>query len=179
MNSQWYIATETFSPRDGDKWAGYVAWSGLAHLDEVVTLDHMLCPTVLPNIEDDFWPHIVNENFLLNYFTDLNFLLTKVENIPEKNLLCVIREPAENVPSSVDARFELIGFDLVETDTATSALVNCGGFPLAFKNDELNSKGLLSSLSRAKEVQNLLRERYPEEHHAKCDVWQVSRRVAL
>lgn len=34
----------------------------------------MLCPTVLKNIEDDYWPHIVNEDFMLSYFVDLNYL---------------------------------------------------------------------------------------------------------
>jgi hypothetical protein len=44
----WFIATEAFTPRDGEAWTKYVSWSGLAHLDEVVSLDPMLCPTVLP-----------------------------------------------------------------------------------------------------------------------------------
>ena len=179
MNQPWYIATESFSPQDGEKWKGYVAWSGLVHLDEVVSLDQMLCPTLLPEIKGDFWPHIVNQDFLLNYFVDLEFLLGQVANISKKNILCVVREPSAETAESFDTRFQLVGFDLLETDTATSALVNCGGFPRAFRNDELNSKGLLSSLSRAREVQTSLRAEYPEEHHAQCEVWQVSRAVAL
>jgi hypothetical protein len=179
MNQPWYIATESFTPNDGEKWKGYVAWSGLAHLEEVVTLDQMLCPTLLPEIKDSFWPHIVNQDFLLNYFVDLDFLLTQVPDVPRKNLLCVVRDPSAEALQIADTRFEIVGFDLLETDTATSALVNCGGFPRAFQNGELNSKGLLSSLSRAREVQLALRAEYPEEHHALCDVWQVSRAVAL
>jgi hypothetical protein len=179
MNQPWYIATEPFSPQDGDKWKRYVAWSGLVHLDEVVSLDQMLCPTLLPEIKDSFWPHIVNQDFFLNYFVDLEFLLAQVANVSRKNILCVVREPGTEVEEGIDARFQLVGFDLLETGTATSALVNCGGFPRAFRNDELNSKGLLSSLSRAREVQSSLRAEYPEEHHAQCDVWRVSRAVAL
>src|SRR5262249_8978200 len=58
----WFIATETFTPRS-DAWAKYVAWSGLTQLDEVVSLDPMLCPSVLPDIKPQYWPHIVNEDF--------------------------------------------------------------------------------------------------------------------
>jgi len=179
MTQPWFIATETFSPRDGNKWQEYIAWSQLAHLDEVVSLDHMLCPTILPDVKDEYWPHIVNEDFLLNYFVDLEFLLQQVAAVPDKNLLCVVRAPDVNAQSIVDPRFILIGFDLVEMDTATSALVNCGGFPRAFQNSELTSKGLLPSLARAREVQLALRNEYPEEHHAQCDVWQLSRAVTL
>jgi hypothetical protein len=179
VTQPWFIATETFTPSDGDNWQRYIAWSGLSHLDEVVSLDCMLCPTVLPEIRDDYWPHIVSQNFLLNYFVDLEFLLTQVASVPRKNLLCVVREPVQSSQSIVDKRFELVGFDLLETETSTSALVNCGGFPRAFQNGELNAKGLLPSLSRALEVQSALSENYPEEHHAQCDVWQIARAVVF
>jgi hypothetical protein len=179
MTQPWFLATRSFSPRDGIKWQEYVAWSQLAHLDEVVSLDHMLCPTILPDVKDEYWPHIVNEDFLLNFFVNLDFLLQQVATAADKNLLCVIREPDADAQSPVDPRFTPIGFDLVETHTMTSALVNCGGFPRAFQNSELTSNGLLPSLTRAREVQLALRNEYPEEPHAQCDVWQLSRAVAL
>ena len=71
----WFIATETFTSRDAEAWAKYVSWSHLSHLTEVVSLDPMLCPTLLPEIKDEYWPHIVNENFMLNFFVDLEFLV--------------------------------------------------------------------------------------------------------
>ncbi len=174
-----FIATETFSPRDGDTWQKYVAWSRLTHLDEVVSLDHMLCPTVLPEIKDEYWPHLVDDDFLLSCFVDLEFLLQQVAAVREKNILCVVREPDAGARLLVDTRFSLVGFDLVDKDTATSALVNCGGFARAFENSELNAKGLLSSLARAREVQAALRKEYPQDDHAQCDVWQIFRAVAL
>ena len=67
----WFIATQRLTSRDGVAWEKYVAWSGLKHLDEVVSLDPMLCPTLLPDIKDEYWPHIVNEDFMLNFFVDL------------------------------------------------------------------------------------------------------------
>jgi len=72
-----------------------------------------------------------------------------------------------------DFRFE--GYDLADVDGSTSALTNCGGFPLAFSNDELTSHGLLPSLERASEAQQALAAHYPEEHHADCSVWALFR----
>jgi len=176
----WFIATERFTSGDQDAWAKYTAWSGLGHLDEVVSLDPMLCPTVLPEIKDAYWPYIVKENFMLNFFVDLEFLLKQVPDIRGRNLLCVYRNPESPTPSyKGSVRFELLGYDLVDVEGGASALTNCGGFPDVFANNELSSKGLLTSHARAVQVQAELRSRHPEEHHADCHVWAISRAVAL
>jgi hypothetical protein len=176
----WYIATKTFTPRGWEAWQKYVAWSGLAQLDEVVSLDPMLCPTVLPEVKNEYWPHIVNENFMLNFFVDLEFLLDQVLGIQERNLLCVYRNPASPPPPYAGpVSFEFLGYDLVDVEASASALTNCGGFPDVFDKGELSSKGLLTSHTRALQVQSELRTKHPEEHHANCHVWAILRGVAL
>jgi hypothetical protein len=174
----WYLATEPFSPRlRPGEWAKYVASSGLSQLQEVVTLDNLLCPPVLHEIKAEYWPHIVNEDFMLHFFTDLEFMLNEVRHVSEKNVLCAFRNPesAPNPPRSESWSF--VGYDLVDTFGGNSALTNCGGFPRAFSSTELSAFGLLSSLERAKEIRHVLREEYPEEHHAHCHVWALFRRA--
>ena len=95
----WFIAKATFTPGLGEAWEKYIEWSGLTQLDEVVSLDPMLCPSVLPDIKPSYWPHIVNEDFLLDYFVDLEFLLEQVAGITDRNLLRVHLNP----PAPVDA----------------------------------------------------------------------------
>jgi hypothetical protein len=68
-----------------------------------------------------------------------------------------------------------LGYDLVDVQHSASALSNCGGFPHAFSNEELTSKGLLASHARAVEVQAALRRHYPQEPHADCHVWAIFR----
>ncbi len=176
----WFIATERFTSGDKETWEKYVAWSSLGHLDEVVSLDPMLCPTVLPEIKDEYWPYIVNEDFMLNFFVSLEFLLKQVPDIRGLNLLCVYRNPESLPPPCEGAvKFEFLGYDLVDLEGSASALTNCGGFPDVFANSELSPKGLLTSHARAREVQAELRIKHPEEHHADCHVWAISRAVAL
>lgn len=178
----WFIATEKFSARSGDAWRKYIEWSGLRQLDEVVSLDPMLCPTLLQTIKDEYWPHIVNEDFALNFFVDLDFLLNqlKLANVADYSLLCVTRNPHSDPAPTIDSiAFEFLGYDLVDVGGSASALTNCGGFPLAFSNSELSPKGLVSNLPRALEVQANLRAFYPAEHHANCHVWSISRASAL
>jgi hypothetical protein len=148
-------------------------------LDEVVSLDPMLCATLLPEIRDEYWPHIVNEDFMLNFFIDLKFLLAQLSAIAEQNLLCVYRDPPTPPPPCIGSvRFEFLGYDLVDVHASASALTNCGGFPDVSDNAELSSNGLLTSHARALQVQSELRVRHPEEHHANCQVWAVCRAVA-
>jgi hypothetical protein len=176
----WFIATERFASGNKEAWEKYIAWSGLGHLDEVVSLDPMLCPTVLPKIKDEYWPYIVNEDFMLNFFVDLEFLLKQVPDIRGRNLLCVYRNPESPPPPCEGAvKFDFLGYDLVDVTGGASALTNCGGFPDVFANNELSPKGLLTSHARAMQVQAELRANHPGEHHADCHVWAISRAVAL
>lgn len=169
----YFIATERFDTLSSG-WQKYIAWSGLTQLEEVVSLDSSLCPTVLPDIKPEYWDYIVNEDFMVRYFTDFEYLSKEIAEIPVKNVLCVFQNPDDSnlqTPSG----FEFIGYDLVERDTRISALSNCGGFRDAFSNAELSSRGLLISHSRAREVQEALRRHYPNEPHARCDLWAIFR----
>jgi hypothetical protein len=171
----WFVATEKFDKSDA-AWAKYIAWSGLEQLDEVVSLDASLSPTVLPDITAEYWNHIVNEDFMLHFFTDLDYLRAETASILRKNLLCVFRNPLTQ-PSyaQVPEGFEFVGYDLMEKDSGVSALMNCGGFPKAFSNSELSEKGLLLTYERARTVQDALVREYPSEHHADCHLWAVFR----
>jgi hypothetical protein len=170
----WFIVTERFDPSNTG-WAKYIAWSSLAQLDEVVSLDGSLCPTVLPNIKPEYWNYIVNEDFMLHFFVDLKYLRNETSEIQIKNTLCVFRNPTRHPSSEVPEGFEFVGYDLVDKDSSVSALTNCGGFPKAFSNGELSEKGLLRNHERGREVQETLRQQYPNEHHADFHLWAIFR----
>jgi hypothetical protein len=171
----WFVATEKFDKSDAG-WAKYITWSGLEQLDEVISLDCSLCPTVLPNIKTEYWNRIVNKDCMLYFFTDLEYLRIETASILRKNLLCVFRNPFTHPSAAqVPEGFEFIGYDLVEKDSGMSALTNCGGFPKAFSNGELSEKGLLRTHERARTVQDTLVREYPNEHHANCHLWAIFR----
>jgi hypothetical protein len=67
---------------------------------EVVSLDPMLCPRVLGELRHDYWPHIVNEDFMLDFFVDLDFMMAQLSEVETKNILCVfvIRLPSQSHP---------------------------------------------------------------------------------
>jgi hypothetical protein len=171
-----YVVTNRFDSEVGYEWERYIAWSGLHHLVEVVSLDGMLCERSPEAFDDADWPHVVNEHFMLDYFTDLDYLLRRAQLAERMNLLCVYRNPVEP-PSPPRDRFcfELVGYDLIDVTTSISATLNCGGFPEAFQPSDLNNYGLVPALDRAREIQNALREKYRHESHAETHVWAVNR----
>lgn len=172
-----YIAIEKFGPSDSAKWNGYIEWSGLTQLNELVTLDSMLCPRAPQEMQDSYWPHVVNEDFMLDFFVDLDFLLSELADTRNLNILGVIRMPSEDVSSLKWSGFAFLGYDLMDKDVGNSALTNCGGFPEAFGNSELSSVGLIPDFGRAVDVQRTLRSKYyPTEYHADCDLWAIFRR---
>lgn len=174
LMTPWFIATEKFDKSDVG-WEKYVAWSKLDQLDEVVSLDGILCPTVLPKIKPEYWSRIVNEDFMLNFFKDLDYLRGEIAEIPRTNLLCVFRNPSAHPTSEVPNDFAFVGYDLVDVESQISALTNCGGFVDVFSNNELSEKGLLRSFERSREVQADLRRQYPHEPHANCHLWSIFR----
>lgn len=171
-----YIATQKYGPWNGEDWLKYIEWSDLKQLKELVSLDGMLCQPVLPITKDEYWPHIVNEDYMLDYFTDLDYLMGEVSEIESKNILCVFKNPVSHPKAPTnDLTFRFLGYDLVDLEGDASALSNCGGFPSVFSNEELNEFGLLGSHDRSLEVQGQLKHLYPEEHHADCHIWAIFR----
>jgi hypothetical protein len=176
MISPLFLATERFDPSDGEKWQSYCQWAKIGGLVEIVSLDGMLCPRLVTELREEDWRHIVCKDFRLDYFCHLDYLKQRVQNVRRRNILGLYRNPETHIvaaPAPED--FDFVGYDLIEEQTNVSALVNCGGFPDVFRNDELNRFGLLESFERASEVRRLLPERHPEEPHARCEMYAVWR----
>jgi hypothetical protein len=171
-----FIATRRFDPSDGEKWQKYIEWSKISGLSEVVSLDGMLCPHLVKEFLDEDWRHIVCEDFRLDYFYDLDYLVRRIDGIPRRNLLGLYRNLENHIDEApAPGAFEFVGYDLIEEQTQISALSNCGGFPDVFRNDELNQFALIGSFNRAHEIRATLAERHPEEPHAQCELYAIWR----
>ena len=173
-----FIATQRFDPSDGETWSRYLAWARIPNLTEVVSLDGMLCPHIVHDFNDEDWNHNVLEDFRLDYFLDLDYLLRRVAGVSRKNILGLYRNPQTDIRIAPGpGHFVFLGHDLVEEATQISALSNCGGFPQTFSNDELNQFGLISDFSRASQIHKQLPERNPQEPHAERELYAIWRLI--
>ncbi len=74
----YYTAIERFDPDNGERWVGYIRWLGRTDLKRLVTLDSLLCPPVVHPESADNWQFVSKEEFMLDFFTDLDFVLRRV-----------------------------------------------------------------------------------------------------
>lgn len=171
-----YTAIETFDPLCGETWVNYLIGSGLHHLQELVSLDCMLCPSVIQELREEDWAHMICEQTYYGLFRDLDYLLERIQTGDRYQIIATIREPTErDILRFTDERFDFKGYDLLDDQTSISALTNCGGFELAFSNEDLSECGLVTEHERAYRIKELLVQHYPEEPHAHCAAWAIWR----
>jgi hypothetical protein len=173
-----FTCRERFDDHDGESWNNYRIWLGRNDLSRIVTLDTMLCPLLIRLESAEDWAFVVDEDFMLDFFTDLEFVMQRSASFPRAMVLAVVREPTEeDIASFSRSDFEFVGFDVLDVHRDVSALVNCGGWPDVFSNSELSPRsGLVSSHERAYEIRGKLRELHPREPHADCAVWALWQR---
>ena len=181
----WYTARGTYDKhfdQNGTSWKKYLEWSKLSHLKEVISLDTMLNEILLKpdrNYTDD-WNHITTQNlYETGCFTDLDYVIKKVQPLPRFNLLAIIQEPGKECSSVTVKDFEFVGYDLLDQSYDTSALTNCGGFDETFSASDLNELGLISDYGKVNLIKKRLLENNPDEYHADCNVMAIWRHKTI
>lgn len=163
-----FMALETFTPTEK-----YFERNRLVHVEEVVSLDCLLCPSVI-DIDAGDMEHLQQKEYYYHIFNDLDWVLQRSKDIKDKQVLAVLREPAKDCKAiPLNSGFYFCGYDLVEDYTRISALTNCGGFDEAFLPSALSKYGLIEDFVEAKKVQLLLQDKYPNDDHANCSLWAI------
>ena len=176
----YYAALEKFDSGNSQRWQEYIRWLGRSDLQRVVTLDSNICSPRVHVESGNDWEFVAREEFMLDFFTDLNFVLRRAAGQDRWMVVAVMRDPsAEDVAGFSQPNFEFAGFDVVDTQFISSALLNASKFPNVLKISELSANsGLVPSRERAFEIRDTLRWRYPKREHSQCYVWAVWRYTA-
>jgi hypothetical protein len=180
LTMYFYAAIERFDPGNGERWVGFTRWLGRTDLKRIITLDNNLCPPVVHPESAHDWQFVAKEEFMLDFFTDLNFVRQRVVGHRPSVIVAVARDPAEEDLSGFTLPdFEFAGFDVVDTQFTVSAALNPSRFPGV--TDDVSKlsveSGLIRSRERAFRVRDTLRQRYPDREDARCYVWAVWRDI--
>jgi hypothetical protein len=178
MSGIWFTATKKFDPSLGDEWVKYYDWAKIPQLSEIISLDTTRRPQELWQLIDSDWQYNIHQDYLITFFWDLDYLLQRFAGKRgEVNILAACLEPSFEVRESFqDRRFEFQGYDLI--GEGMSAINNCGGFEEAFQTSDISEVGLFNTYGFARKVQKHLRERYPSEVHADCELWAIWRMIS-
>lgn len=160
-------------------WEDYIAWSGLDHVQELITLDSHLNerPDELTDWhKTDYWTYIVQDGLYdTGFFTSLDYVLKMTKHKERFNLLAVVIEPKEDCKGIRIDGFDFVGYELLDKFYSSSALTNLGCMDKGFLPHELNHLGLLDSLDKAHHIQEYLRENYPDMEDADTKIIAVWR----
>ena len=169
-----FVPVETFNNSHGDNWEKYISWSKLYKLNEVISLDCSLCPLVINKIEQKYKTIVSYDYGCCKIFNNLEWVLKRTENIKDKQVLAVLRNPTKESENKLNLKnFYFCGYDLIDEDSGISTLLNCRGFDKAFTADDLSTSGLIYDYQRAIKIQKSLIEYYPDDEHAYCTLWAI------
>lgn len=179
-----FAARDKYDENTNDEFSleKYKDWSKLYHIDELVSLDAMLNKNLVePNYDnEEDWKNIHIVNMVqTEFYNNLEYVLNKISLNTKFNLLAIEIEPNHERSNYDLVDYEFIGYDLLDQDYSISALTNCGGFDESFLPADLNNKGLIDRLDKAKDIQRKLLENNPEEHHADTNVIAVWRNMKI
>ncbi|MCE7040357.1 hypothetical protein [Dyadobacter sp. CY312] len=163
---------------EGMSWGGYIEWSKLTHLTELVSLDGMLNEILVEsdydNAEDWDFIHVVGQ-YQTGFFTTEEYVLRKLKTKNRFNFLAVTIEPDQDCKNIHIENFVFVGYELLDQDFGISALTNCGGFDETFSPKEINKYGLIDDFENAYSIKKQLLINNPAEHHADTNVIAVWR----
>src|SRR5689334_23596153 len=89
-----YTAREKFDSSCGDDWKKYLEFLGRDDLTRVVTLDAILCPSVIEVAKQEDWDALPPDPMSMNFFFDLGLVQRRAAAATKRcNVLAVIKEP--------------------------------------------------------------------------------------
>jgi hypothetical protein len=169
-----YAACRKFGPASGERWTSYLDWSGLHEVREIISLDALLCPNLIDDLQAADWDYNIQEDNRICFFDDADYLRDRIGFDSRLHNLLAIDDAPQGPIELID--FEFCGYDILDSYDSISVLLNCGGFPGVYSHKELNQFGLLADLHRAEDVAKRLRHLKPHDDHCRaCRVWAIAR----
>ena len=174
-----FLACQKFDPSCGDSWSSYIEWSGLYHIQEVVSIDKILCPSLIDTLVDEDWDFNIHADNRLHCFHNYEYLKRRIRYDSSRHNILAVTERPNHVPTPIDG-FALCGYDIVDSDHSISVLLNCRIFPPIYTAADLNQLGLVDDLDRITKIAETIRDTHPDDHHCcNCQVLGIARYTSV
>ncbi len=167
----YYKIIQRFSAEDRGKWRDFLAWRGLP-LESFESVDGILRPDLFQPESVEDWRNCVNEDCKWHLITNLDYarrILRRYDN-------AVIVGVETGVKEDYLAKDGLLGFDILDGDSAVSLITNWGTDEEGVIDPQVSPNGLIVDLVSALALRDRLRRDFSEDPHAaKCDLWAIYR----
>lgn len=154
-----YTIIESFGPDDGDKWTRYCEWRGL-DFEGFDSIDGILRPNLFTPSDDMDWDHVVNEDFMIHFFTDLPYARQKHKSLGRGALVCF------SFDSHDEGSPDFLGYDLIDPVCDVSLLTNWGN-DKDIVNQAIGPRGLIRDFECISAIREHLLAAHPTDDHVK------------
>jgi hypothetical protein len=175
--SRMFAACQRFDQRNGDSWSRFIEWTGFQHIREIVSIDTMLCPSLIDELADEDWQYNIHADYRTSFFRDAKYLRRRIDyDCFRHNILALTKEPTSFVEPPNGFAFR--GYDILDSYDSISVLTNCGAFPSIYSVEDINEYALVSDLDRVTEIASAIRKPHWDDHRRQeCRVWGIARYV--
>lgn len=170
-----FVACHKFNPSCGASWSTYIEWSGFGHIQEIVSTDIILCPSLIDTLIDEDWSFNIQADNCTHMFYDYEYLKRRIGYDSSRHNILALTERPTHAPAPIDG-FVFCGYDILDSNGSISVLVNCGAFPSIYTADDLNQFGLVDDLERVTQIAETIRNTNPGDPHCwDCHVVGIAR----
>jgi len=161
-----YSIVENFSPADGERWSSYCAWRGI-QFERFDSIDGILRPSLCNQPEAEDWDYIVNQDFMLHFFLNLNYARIKREKIGKGVIVAISFE------DHVESNPNFLGYDLIDRYNDISLLTNWGN-DINIINEAISKTGLIRSRTIIEGIQREIFRLYKDDPHVEdCKILSI------
>ena len=94
-------------------WDGYLQFAGLFGLQELITVDNILCPNLINDLTPEDWQHNIQQNNYLFWFRDWRYLQQRQLWQPQTQQILATWQTPLDVKTPPE-HFQHCGFDIVD-----------------------------------------------------------------
>lgn len=161
-----FTIVEDFGIADGEAWTNYLEWRGM-HFERFDSLDGILRKSLVTPESTEDWNHVVCDDFMASYLTDLDYAHEAHTRIGTGTLMGF----AYSEHDESDEGF--LGYDIIDGFCDVSFLTNWGN-DIEILNRALGPNALVPTLTQIETIHEFLTTNQGDDNHVEgCRIVSV------
>jgi hypothetical protein len=161
-----FTIVEDFGVANGEAWTNYPEWRGML-FERFDSLDGILRKSLFTPESTEDWDHVVCEDFMVSYLTDLDYAHETHSRIGAGSLMGF----AYSEHDESDEGF--LGYDIIDGYCDVSLLTNWGT-DIEIVNRALGPNALVPTLAQVDGIYNFLASNHGDDNHVEgCRIISV------
>jgi hypothetical protein len=152
-----FTIVEDFGKTLGESWSSYLEWRGIPfeHFD---SLDGILRPSLFTPETAEDWDHVVHEDFMISYITDLTYARKVHSSLGTGSIVGFSYSDHEETNEG------FLGYEIIDGSCNVSLITNWGN-DFEIVNQALAPNALVPTLSQIENIHRHLLANHGDDNH--------------